>query len=242
MSQTRSFTPCVPADAPSPDWRIIDAIENLHPRGEHLSYAKAVWQGFYGRNGQKNGRWVVTQVVPANATPVTVLHEDMSIVKHPKTGAWMPKPGNELMLDMDELDDGQQKVFLETGRYSRPVLVVQGGRGGHKPFLSDAETRLIKTRGGNPHITRLGAKPFAPLSEKTIERLHELDATYNWRLTMDMRERTPEMFEQDEQVALAALESQFDTWLHEHVELAVESSGVSMSDLVQAIRSSNPTQ
>ncbi len=201
-------------------------LREASPHADNMSYLHLVWEP--GWTWEPVGRIMLFDCFPPLATDPVWFEEyakgdpSKTLTHDPITGA----------LTQQSLVTGTQfRVFQETGRHSRPFFVVQGSNGGHKVYFSDAEKKLMRSRGYPDTLPAPGELPYAEFDNRTIDHIHRYDklrrANGNAKrmAELSMGQET-ELLRQNRKELLAWLEEQIADSAAEMVHMLNQGKGL----------------
>lgn len=202
-------------DPPQDVARYQAVLDRLFPPNEHVSHLRFVWEP--GEEWDELGRWYVYQMVPAVGIPLIML-------------PWLEGPDPRQFVRYDKvrrqvyylkgaplISRRQWQLYRETGFLAMPYWIVQGERGGHKLQFSKVERVIAKVKGRRETPPPPGSLSYAPIDERVITKLAQMDAMRTYNLLLDFAMRNPDMLDAEEERGANEAKDRLWSWMEDQV-------------------------
>lgn len=204
----------LPAPSDLPRWRDQLYAVCGRPNG-WLSWLEPVWHGDIGR-------MVLYQVIPPWATSPLFWAEEQERRVVTIQNRRAPDPRYRVALNPEALTWRQWQLYERFGAMAQPYWIVQGHRGGHKRQFSAVEQRLLAALGKPIDPPAGGDLSYAPLDQRVLDQLAQLDAMRLYGKAKALYERTPDDFDAEERDAIQRGSARLTAWLSEQVAEAFD--------------------
>lgn len=194
-----------------------DRLNSLFPPNTEISHLRIHWEP--GFEWEPLGRWMLYQMLPPERVPVIVL--PMLEGPDPRNFTRYDPVKKEVIRHPDAplISRQQWQMYRDTGGYfGMPYWVVQGNNGGNKVRFTKVEKMVARIKGhptGEP--PQIGSLPYAPVDERVIEKVVELDQMRTYNLLIDFAHRAPEMLDEDEERGANEARERLWNWIEDQV-------------------------
>jgi hypothetical protein len=197
-------------------------VHGIAPPSERVSWLHLTWEP--GEEGDPVERYVVWQMVPPRATAAILWADGQRLVHY--RGRWIPDPRWPLRLEVGGLSATQRRLYRGYGCYAQPFWIVQGTQGGHKRRFSEIERKILRLEGLPDEPPIAGELPYAPVDERVLSRLRDLDQLSKYSKMVDFAERRPFELENEEKEVIRSMRSRVLDWLESQIDAAEEEAGM----------------
>lgn len=227
-------------DGPTPEPSWLEAVQRLAPRTDSgHDWLMLRWEP--GDWWDPVERWVIWQMTPPSRTPRDTMmwlngrsprdfnYYDGVLQKFVNTRY----PGT--------ISFQQWQVWREHKAWGRPLWVVQGGGGGHKRYLNEAEQALMEMQ-GLPTDLPPGLLPYSTPDNRTWSKLRDMDVVIKYgdllRLLGNPDRRA--LLDQRQMDTVREVAQQLSAWYTSTIESALDLTYTQASALNDFATSDQP--